>query len=406
MESSLLHHTAFVRYWISQITSAFGLQMLNLALAWHLYELTNSAFDLGLVGLAQFVPAFALTLVAGQVADRYDRRLILIITNVVYCGVALVLVAGAHGNWLTRDIMLGCAFALGSMRAFESPTMSALLPQLVHGKLLPRATASSSACRQTATVAGPALGGVIYLLGPATVFGASALFYFIATLLIYTLRVPPVTRLREPVTWKSVLGGVVYTWQKPVLFGAISLDLFAVLLGGATALLPIYAKDILETGPWGLGLLRSAPAIGALITAAWLVRHPFQRGVGTALFASVIAFGLFTIGFGLSTWFPLSMLMLALMGGADMVSQVIRLTMVQLETPDDMRGRVSAVNSIFISTSNQLGQFRSGLTAEWWGAVASVLVGGIGSIVIAALWMKMFPDLRNRQVLEAAPHKD
>ncbi len=398
-EESLTRQAPFVRYWIAQTASSFGQQMLVLALGWQLYDLTNSAFDLGLVGLAQFIPAIMLALVVGQVADRHDRRRIVFICALVNCTVAIVLVTGSHGHWLSREIILGCAFAIGAMKAFESPAMSALLPVLVNTRLLPRALASSSASRQTAVVLGPALGGVIYLLGPHVVYATSAVFYFSASLLIIGVKAPKSVRQREPVSLKSVFGGVAYIWAKPVIFGAISMDLFAMLLGGATALLPIFARDILQTGPIGLGLLRAAPAVGALTTATWLVRKPIRRGVGKLMFASVAAFGIFTIGFGASRYFPLSLAMLALLGAADMVSQVIRSSLVQLETPNEMRGRVSAVNSIFVGTSNQLGQFESGLTAAWFGAAPSVMLGGVGVMLVAALWMKMYPDLLRREVL-------
>jgi MFS family permease len=401
MQTPLSSHRPFVKFWIAQTASGFGYQMLTLALGWQLYDLTGSAMDLGLVGLAQFVPAFALALVVGQVADRGDRRRIVFICAAINAVIAAVMVAGSLQHWLGREVIFACVFVLGATRGFESPTMQALLPIVVDKELLPRALASSSASRQAAALAGPALAGFIYLAGPATVYALSAVFFFAASLLVLSVHVPKAPPTREPLTLQSVFGGLTYIWGKPVVLGAISLDLFAVLLGGATALLPIYAKDILGTGSWGLGLLRSAPAIGALSTAAWLAHHPIQSGVGKKLFVSVAAFGAFTVGFGLSTSLPLSMLMLALLGATDMVSQVIRHSLVQLETPNEMRGRVSAINSIFIGTSNQLGQFESGLTAAWWGAVPAVVVGGIGTVAVAALWMKLFPELRRRQVLNS-----
>jgi len=399
--SSLRQHPAYVRYWFARVSSGFAFQMLSVAAGWQIYDLTHRALDLGLIGLVQFVPSLILALPAGHIADHYDRRRVVIICIVIEC-LAIALLAFVSGRGAFGEMaILGTLFAIGVARAVEFPTAMALAPSLVPAALFPRAAAAGASAAQTAMIVGPALGGIIYVAGPHIVYAVAAALYFIAAVLMSRVRYerPPVPR--EPPTLRSLFAGIGFIRHRPVIFGAISLDLFAVLLGGATALLPIFARDILHTGPWGLGLLRAAPAVGALTMSFWLAHHSLDRNVGRTMFASVAGFGVATLLFALSTSFLLSLGALFALGALDMISMVIRSALVQLETPDAMRGRVSAVNAIFINTSNQLGEFESGITAAWFGTVPSVLIGGIGTLVVVGLWMWWFPQLRRRDALHS-----
>lgn len=371
-------------------------QMLMVAMAWHMYELTSSAWDLGLVGLVQFVPALLLALLAGHVADRWPRGRIIVVCLLGQALVAAVLLQATWADALSRDLLLWLSLVMGAIRAFQMPASQALLPALVSPSLLPRAMAFSSAGLQAAILGGPALGGFVFALGADVVYALSLALLLVACLALMRLSLPHRQAAPEPMTVTSVLAGVRFVWHNKVLLGGFSLDLFAVLLGGATALLPIYAKDILEVGPWGLGLLRASPAAGALIMSLVLTRWPLQRHVGRWLMVSVGLFGVSIAVFAVSTVFWLSMLALVFSGAFDMVSVVVRQTLMQLETPDEMRGRVSAVSTIFIGASNQLGEFESGATAAWMGPVAAALVGGIGTVVVAVLWTRLFPSLARR----------
>ncbi|MBC7956752.1 MAG: MFS transporter [Cytophagales bacterium] len=388
-----------MRFWYARLAGTTGNQMLMVAVGWQMYELTGSAWDLGLVGLLQFLPALLLTLVAGHVADRHDRTRILALCMAGQAGIALLLMAATTGHWASRGLLLGLSVALGIAKAFQMPAQQALVPSLVPIAVLPRALAFSSMGMQTAIIGGPALGGFIYVAGASVVYAVCAAAFVVAGALFLRIGHPHVPPPKEPVSLATVLAGFQFIWQRPVVLGAISLDLFAVLLGGATALLPMFAKDVLHVGPWGLGLLRAAPAVGALCMSAVLTRWPITRRVGRVMFASVAIYGVATAVFGVSTVFVLSLLALWVSGAADMVSVVIRQSLVQLETPDAMRGRVSAVNSIFIGASNQLGEFESGATAAVLGPVGSVLLGGIGTLAVAAMWMKLFPALAQRERL-------
>jgi MFS family permease len=366
--------------------------MLLVALSWQMYDLTSSAWDLGLVGLVQFLPALVLTIPAGQLVDRIDRRWVLAMSLALQAVVALLLAWASWGGWVERALILGLSAALGVARALQAPAQQAIVPALVPQAQLPRAMALSTAMMKVAVIGGPALGGFVYATGATVVYGLCAALSAVSLAFVASIeRAPPLPR--EPVTLASMFAGFRYIWNHKVALGAISLDLFAVLLGGATALLPIYARDVLHTGPWGLGLLRSAPAIGGLLMAVVLARAPMERHIGRRMFVSVAIYGVAILVFAISTDFVLSMVALAVSGAADMVSIVIRQTLVQLETPEEMRGRVSAVNATFIGASNQLGEFRAGAMAQGLGAVGSVIAGGAGTLLVVALWVRLFPEL-------------
>ncbi|EOD1577761.1 MFS transporter [Pseudomonas aeruginosa] len=397
--SSLLRHRPFLAFWLARVCTASGFQMLTVAIGWHIYELTGNVLDLGLVGLVEFLPRVLFMLHTGHVADRYDRRRIAALCQAGQALVAVALVLGAASGEITRNMIFVLAFALGTARAFEMPTTQALLPNLVPAGLFPRAVAASASAMQAATIAAPALGGLLYAFGASWVYVPTATLYVLACVLTLSLPVRNQPLTQGKATLDSLLAGIRFIRSRPDIFGAISLDLFAVLLGGATALLPVFAKDILLIGPWGLGLLRSAPAVGALAMSFWLAHFSIERNVGRIMFLSVGIFGLATIAFGLSKSFWLSLGVLVVLGAADMVSMVIRGAFVQLETPDEMRGRVSAVNGLFIGASNQLGEFESGLTAHWFGTVPAVVLGGIGTLVVTGAWMKLFPSLAQRDRL-------
>jgi MFS family permease len=398
-EPKLYTYTAFMRFWFARLAGTAGSQMLMVAVAWQMYDLTGSAWDLGLVGLLQFLPALPLMLVAGHVIDRFHRARIVAACMATQVAVALLLWAGAAQGWAGRELLLGLSVVLGGVRAFQMPAQQALTPSLVPAALLARALAFSSAGLQGAIIAGPALGGFIYVAGAGAVYSVCALLFTLAAALCLAVRYQHVPPPVAPVTWDTLLAGVNFIWQRKPVLGAVSLDLFAVLLGGATALLPMFAKDILHVGPWGLGLLRSAPAVGALLMLTLLTRWPVRRRTGPLLFGAVAVYGAAQLAFGLSTVFVVSLAALALGGAADSLSVVIRQTLVQLETPDAMRGRVSAVNSVFIGASNQLGEFESGATAAWLGPVGSVVLGGVGTLVVAGLWLRLFPALAQRDAL-------
>jgi MFS family permease len=402
--SDLTRKRPFMRFWAARLCGTAASQMLLVAIGWHMYDLTHSAWDLGLVGLYQFVPALLLALLAGHVVDNHHRGRIVAGCFSVQGAVALVLLLAVHTGKDSRALLLGLSLVLGAVRAFQMPAQQALTPLLVSPMMLPRAMAFSSAGMQGAIIGGPALGGLLFVAGTGVVYGAAVSLFVLGAALLLQLRYHHAAPVREPVTLRTVLAGVDFIWRHKPVLGAVSLDLFAVLLGGAVALLPIYAKDILRTGPWGLGLLRGAPAVGALFMSILLTRRPVERHVGRTLLLVVAMFGVCMIVFGLSRNFVVSLVALAVSGGADMVNVVIRQTLVQLETPDAMRGRVSAVNSIFIGASNQLGEFESGATAALLGPVGSVVAGGIGTVLVAAAWWRLFPSLARRDRLVRSEH--
>ena len=390
---SLLRERPFVQFWIARFSTTIAMHMQAVAVGWQMYDLTDNALDLGLVGLVQFIPSLLLVLVAGHFADRHDRRRIISAAQLGAGLASALLTIGTAGGAMTREWILGTVFVVGVARAFEQPTVAALLPGLVPAPLLPRAVAASSAAGQMGMIVGPAIGGLLYAVSPILVYGLCCSLFFVASILMFLLRTGPHQARREPVTLERVFAGIRFIRANPIVLGAMVLDLFAVLLGGATALLPIFARDILHTGPWGLGVLRAAPAIGAVAVSMLLAQFPPRQRVGGVIFAAVMGFGFATLAFALSTSFVLSTLALLVLGATDMVSVVARQTLIQLHTPDATRGRVNAVSSMFVMASNQLGDFRAGLMAAWLGAVPAVLIGGIGTLLVVVGCWRMFPAL-------------
>jgi MFS family permease len=399
MRSEIFSNTAFTRFWMARGASGFAYHMTAVAIGWQVYDLTGSVFNLGLVGLVEFLPQFLLTLVVGSVADRVDRRRIASVCQFLQGLALLLLTAGSFAHWLGLVGIFACVAVIGAARAFETPSLQALLPQLIRPDQLPRLLAWSSSVWKTAMILGPAGGGLLYILGPGAAYAVGASVFLLASVVVATIPRPAALPRQEGGIWNSALDGLRFIRRRPVIFGAISLDLFSVLLGGATALLPVFAKDILGTGPWGLGVMRAAPSLGALAMSLYLTRYQLKRNVGRTMFAAVAVFGLCTIVFGLSRSLPLTLAALAGLGASDMVSVVIRATLIQLDTPDALRGRVSAVNAVFIGTSNQLGDFESGLTAALFGPVGAVVLGGVGTLCVTALWLRLFPQLYHRDTL-------
>ncbi len=396
----LLRHRPYLLYFGARGFSKFAAQIGVVAVGWQVYELTGSALYLGMVGLTQFLPTAVLVFVAGHAADRYERKRVAQICQMAQGLTAAYLAWGAFGGSLSVFELFAAVAVLGAATAFESPTTAALLPGVAPDGLLQKATALSLSVFQIATISGPALGGLAYAIAPAVPYTVMAVFWLVASLLNGAIQLQRPVKGREPPTLSALFAGVGFVRRHPAILGSISLDLFAVLLGGATALLPIYARDILHTGPWGLGVLRAAPAVGALMMAVFLSRHSFKRRVGMRMFLAVIVFGCATVVFALSESFWLTLPALAVMGASDTVSMVIRSSLVQLSTPDEMRGRVSAVNFLFINASNQLGEFESGVTAALLGVVPAAVLGGVGTVTVALLWMKFFPALRKVERLE------
>jgi MFS family permease len=390
-----LRHRDFRVYQAARFLVTVATQMQAVAIAWQVYAITHRPIDLGYVGLAEFFPTFSLALFAGAVADRFDRRRIVIVTNLVIAACAAALLAM---TWSGRGGVLGIylvVVAFGVARAFSAPAGSALSPSLVPPEDFPNAVAWSSSFWQVATIVGPAVGGLFYGAGGAgAVYGATAALCVTASGLVAIVRPRPGAVEKRSASWETFLAGIRYVRKNRVLLGSISLDLFAVLFGGATALLPVYASDVLHVGPRGLGLLRSAPAVGAAVMAIAVAHYPLKRHAGRTMFWCVATFGLATIVFGLSRSFLLSLLALLVTGASDMVSVVVRQTLVQLKTPNEMRGRVSAVNMMFVVSSNELGEFESGITAAWFGAVPAVVLGGIGSVLVVLAYGLAFPELR------------
>jgi MFS family permease len=394
---ALMWSRSFASYWFARTSTNGAYQMQTVAIGYQIYELTNNPFDLGLVGLVQFVPIVLLSLLIGQIADHYDRRAIVRICQIAKALAAAALAIGTIGGWLNREGFLAILFVTGVARAFDTPIMHTLLPGLVTPQLLPRAIAASATATQTAIICGPALSGLIYYkLGPIAVYATCAVIFFAAGVLISLIELRLQPPVRKPVTLQTLFAGFTYVRGRPVLLGALLLDLFAVLLGGITALLPIYARDVLqsgEDGPLILGMLRSAPALGALSISAVLARFSLDRNIGRILFASVAVYGLSIGVFAISSVLVLSLVMLTIYGAADAISVVIRQSLVQTHTPNEMLGRVMAINSMFTGTSGTLGEFRAGAIAASFGGVVAALMGGVGALAVALLWARVFPDL-------------
>ena len=393
----------FSLYQLARFLIVTGLEMQSVAVGWQIYDISKRPLDLGLVGLAQFSPGILLFLASGHIADTINRRKLLMLCYAGFsvCSSLLLFTAlrGMHSVYPLYIVVV----LLGVVRAFNNPASRALLPQIIPEEHLQNAIAWNSSVNQGGTIMGPSIGGFIYAIarGPAVVYATAMLTAFGAALLMSQVKLHRKPRPREPVTLKSVLAGLRYIRQKKVILGSISLDLFAVLLGGAVALLPVFATDILRTGPWGLGLLRASPAVGAGSMALLLAHRPFRSRAGTTMLWCVGGFGAFTVLFGVSRSLILSMVALMLVGSMDMVSVVVRSTLVQLATPDEMRGRVSAVEMIFIGASNEIGQFESGLTAQWFGTVPAVILGGVGTLIITGLWAWSFPEIRRVEQLSS-----
>ena len=397
--ASPFHYRDFNLLCLSRLTGTLGVQALSVAIGWQIYELTNDPFAIGLVGLAQFLPSILLVLFAGQLADQMDRRLIMAITHFIAAFSALILMLGTQFNFISPSVIYIMAALLGIVRIFGAPAMQALLPNSVPTEVFSKAIAFNSTAFQIATIVGPALAGVIFFMGASAVYLFATVLLVGASLFNIQMRTKT-TIVKRPLTLENLFAGILFIKQRPVLLGAISLDLFAVLFASVIALLPVYAKDILNVGPQGLGLLRCAPAIGAAIMSLVLAKVGLRANAGRNLFLSIIVFAIVTIIFGISKDFYLSFAMLVILGCADMVSVYVRTHLMQMNTPDDMRGRVASVNMLFITTSNELGDFESGAMAAWLGTVPAVVVGGVLSLVVAGLIAWRVPSLRNLKTLE------
>ncbi len=387
-------HRSFRLFWISRFLANFAAQIVSVSIGWQIYDLTHNPFDLGLVGLVQFAPALVLVLYAGHAADRFNRRAIMAVCQMVESGIAAAIVLLTATGLISATWIFALLFIFGVARAFMNPAASSLVPNLVPPEDFAGAIALSTTSWQIANIVGPAVGGVLYGFGPTVAYGVAFVMFAGASVTISMVPRPPQKAMSEPRSWSTLLAGFAYIWKEKVVLGAISLDLFAVLLGGATALLPVYVHDIIQVGPWGLGLLRSAMGIGGILMAAWLTVRPINDRAGVLMFTAVAFFGGFIVLFGVSTTLWLAVVALALAGAADMISVYVRETLLQLWTPDAVRGRVNAVNNVFIGASNELGEFRAGTMAALIGAVPAVVVGGLGTLVVAGLWAWAFPDIR------------
>jgi MFS family permease len=400
MQLSAFSHRPFVLYWLARFCATFAVQIIAVAVAWQVYDLTRDPLDLGIIGMVQFLPMLLLVLVTGSVADRYGHRLVMLVSLIVQvlCAAGIFLFAW---RGLTTPMPIFVALTvLAVARAFFGPASQALVVYLVPKHDFANAVGWNSSAWQVASIVGPVAGGLLYGVAATVAYGTSAVILAVATVLMVMIpSTPPPAEIRR-ITFASLFDGLWFIRKHKLVLGAISLDLFAVLLGGAVALLPIYARDILQLGPWGLGFLRAAPGIGAVLTAALLATNPVRDHAGRILLVFVGLFGLFTVGFGLSTTAWWSIVLLALIGAADMVSVVIRETLLQLWTPDEVRGRVNAVNMVFLGASNELGEFRAGMMAAWIGVVPAVVFGGVGAVGVAVVWALLFPSLRDARYLD------
>ena len=401
--ANAFHYPAYVKYLVAVTAHGFAAQILSMAVSWQVYDITRGAFYLGLVGLAQFLPALLLVLVTGLVADRFNRRLVMLACLLL----ELIGAAGLMWFTLSQTKVIWPVFVilamLGVARAFFNPSADALSPNLIGKEAIPHAISLGSMTWQVSSITGPVVGGLLYGFGGHVAYGSAGLLFVIAVVMVVLIGHVRQDNKVEETTLDTLFAGFHFIKSEPVVLGAISLDLFAVLLGGATALLPIYARDILQVGEFGLGLLRGAPGVGAVLMALWLSKFGIKDRAGWVLFLFVAAFGFFTVVFGVSTWVPLSIFALAMMGASDKVSVYVRETLMQLWTPDDVRGRVNAVNRVFIGASNELGEFRAGMVATLLSAKAAVVMGGVGTMLVAAVWSRAFPALRTARKLEGKP---
>jgi MFS family permease len=399
---NLWRHRPFLHYFASRSLSEFSYQIAAVAVGWQIYALTHSALDLGVAGLVQFLPSALLMFPAGHAADRYARNRVVLVCSALEALAAAYLAWSSYTGHVTVFAIYAALAVFGVASAFDSPASAALLPAVTSEEQLQQGTALSTGAWQFAAITGPAAGGLLYAIAPTAPYLAMFALSLSSAVMIGTMKMRILERVNEPPTLATLFAGVIFVRRNPAILGTISLDLFAVLLGGATALLPIYASDILHTGAWGLGVLRGVPSLGALLMTGALARRAITKGAGLKMFQAVIVFGLATVVFGVSHQLWLSIIALAVMGAADTISVVVRSSLVQLATPDAMRGRVSAVNYLFINASNQLGAFESGATAALFGTVPAVVVGGIGTIAVALLWMRLFPTLRRVERLDGA----
>ncbi|RLP26066.1 MFS transporter [Mesorhizobium sp. YM1C-6-2] len=393
-------HSAFLRFWLARFLATFATQIVSVAVGWQVYDLTRDPFDLGLVGIVQFMPSLLLVLVTGAASDRFGRRLIMGLATGIEALCALALLWFALRGLTGVGPIFGVLAIFGVARAFLGPAAASLVANLVPKEDFPNAVAWNSSAWQTANIVGPVAGGLLYGVSAEAAYGIATALMAAATLLAFSIPKPAQRQASEKPSMETLFAGFRYIWHEKVVLGAISLDLFAVLLSGAVALLPVYARDILELGPWGLGLLRAAPGIGALVVAFWLAGHPIRNHAGVIMLAFVALFGVVTVMFGVSTmpWFSIAAL--ALLGATDMVSVYVRETLIQLWTPDEVRGRVNAVNMVFVGASNELGEFRAGTMAALIGTVPAVVFGGVGAVAVAGLWAVIFPQLRRVRHLQ------
>jgi MFS family permease len=407
---AVLKNRDFARYLSSRFFASIATQMVIMAVGWQVYHITGRVLDLGLIGLSQFLPFLCLVLVSGHVADQFDRRVIIILGHCAYAACTLLLLGFAWLNVKSTLPIFGVLAILGVTRAFQMPAAQSFVPTIVPTEFLRNALAVNSSANQVAAILGPSVGGIVYAIGEGrfgrnsgagVVYGAAAILLLVAIVLVFLIEKRRSSAARSVMAWSTLLQGLHFVWHRKTALGAISLDLFAVLFGGATALLPAYTRDVLHAGPEVFGYLRAAPGIGAGVTAVWLAFRPISRHVGVIMFAGVGAFGLATVVLGLTDVFWVAMIALVILGIGDMISVFVRSLLVQLQTPDEIRGRVSAVTSVFIGASNELGEFESGTTAAWFGLVPAIVIGGVATMVVTVLWARVFfPALWRMQTFE------
>ncbi|MDQ0317948.1 MFS family permease [Pararhizobium capsulatum DSM 1112] len=399
-------HAGYRRYFFARFLAYFAIQIISVSVGWQIYDQTRDPFDLGLIGLFQFLPSLVLILVTGSVADRYNRRMIMalcmMVSTLCAAGLLILTLTGTFSPWPVYGILV----VFGIERAFLAPASQSLAPNLVPAEDLPNAIAWNSTSWQTAMIVGPVAGGLIYALGAAVPYVVALCFFAASAVMVFAVPKPAQRTSAAAQSWNTITAGFSYIKAEKIVLGAISLDLFAVLLGGAVALMPVFARDVLNLGPWGLGLLRAAPGIGAVGMAIWLAAHPIRHRAGVLMFIGVALFGLGTIIFGLSATPWISIAALVVMGAADMISVYVREILITLWTPDELRGRVNAVNMVFVGASNELGEFRAGMMASGFGAVHAVVFGGAGTLLVALLWSIGFPQLRRIDTLNAPQHAE